>query len=298
MKSASDALKALLNSGTDFEMADLWTLRLRDGTIVRWSGADKAVFANGYNFTLGPVIARGAISEKIGVDVATLDLTIMADSTDLIVGKPVIPFIIGRGLDGATVKLERAFMTSWSAPAVGTVIRFAGRVTSVPEVSGSTAQVTVSAWTILLNVMMPPHLYQTNCLHNVYDAGCALARSSFSSTGTVQAGTAPTPPATTPDTRPTQATWLSNLTGVTDKFTLGSLVFTSGANSGISRSVRSSASDGTFEIVNPLPVAPAAGDTFVAYWGCDRTSATCSGKFNNIQNFKGTEFVPSPETAL
>jgi len=292
MKSASAPLITLLASG-NFQKADLWTLTLRNGTVVRWSGADVAVYANGHNYVMGPAIDRGAISEKIGIEVATLELTINANANDLIAGVPVIPFIIGRGLDGANVRLDRAFMADWGVPAAGTVLRFSGRVTSVGEISGSTARVTVSAWTILLNVNMPPHLYQSTCLHNVYDSGCTLNPASFSSSGTVQAGVVGPP-----DTRPTQTTWLSNLTGVPDKFSLGRLTFTSGANNGLARSIRTNAGDGAFEIINPLPVKPSAGDTFTAYWGCDRTSTTCSGKFNNLANFKGCEFVPSPETSL
>ena len=298
MKSASGPLLALLNSGADFQTADLWTIVLKNGTTVRWSGADVQLAANGYTFPLGPAIDHGAISEKVGVETATLDITISANAGDLIAGVPIIPFIIARGLDGASVRLEKAFFPDWGYPVTGTIVRFAGRVTTISDISGSTVQITVSAWTVLLNVNMPPHLYQSACLHKVYDAGCTLNPASFSSNGTVQAGVGPVYPATTPDTRPTQVSFLSNLTAVPDKFSQGRLTFTSGANAGQKRTIRTNVADGTFEIVNPLPVKPAAGDTFTAYWGCDRTSTTCSGKFNNIANFKGTEFVPSPETAL
>jgi uncharacterized phage protein (TIGR02218 family) len=292
VKAASGPLITLLASG-DFQMADLYTITLRDGSVVRWSGADVMVYANGFNYALGPAIDRGSISEKIGTEVGALELTIIANGDDLIAGTPVIPFILAGGLDGANLRLDRAFSSQWNLPAAGTVLRFSGRITSIGEIGGSTAKITVSAWTILLNVNMPPHLYQASCAHAVYDAGCTLNPASFSSTGTVQAGVAGPP-----DTRPTLTTWLSNLTLVPDKFTLGRVTFTSGPNAGITRGVRTNASDGTFEIVNPLPVAPVAGNTFTAVWGCDRTSTTCSGKFNNLQHFKGTEFVPSPETAL
>lgn len=291
MKSASGPLITLLNSGADSQMADLWTFTLVDGTVIRWSGADVPLTANGHTFARGPLIDRDTVTEKIGLEVATMDVSISADSSDLIGSTPVIQFIAGRGLDGAQVRLDRAFLPNWTSAVTGTVLRFSGRVTSVSEISGSTAKVTISAWTILLNVSMPPHLYQSACVHNVYDAGCTLNPASFSSTGTVQAGVAGPP-----DTRPTQTTWLSNLTLVPDKFSIGRLTFTSGANNGLKRSIRTNASDGTFEIINPLPVKPSAGDTFVAVQGCDRTSATCSGKFSNLANFKGTEFVPTPET--
>jgi len=48
-----------------------------------------------------------------------------------------------------------------------------------------------------------------------------------------------------------------------------------------------------------LPFAPAAGDVFTAYPGCDKTQATCaSPKFSNLVNFEGFPYVPAPETAI
>jgi hypothetical protein len=48
----------------------------------------------------------------------------------------------------------------------------------------------------------------------------------------------------------------------------------------------------------PLPVAPATGTAFTAYAGCDKSMATCQGKFNNVINFKGMPFIPVAETAV
>jgi len=48
----------------------------------------------------------------------------------------------------------------------------------------------------------------------------------------------------------------------------------------------------------PLPFAPAFGDAFTVYAGCDRTLATCQGRFNNKANFRGFPFVPPAETAV
>lgn len=292
MKASTPALRALLAS-RQFVEADLWTITLANGDALRWSGADQAVTANGHVFALGPLIERGPISEKIGLEVATIEVTIDAGASDLIGGMALVPFIVARGLDGASLRLDRAFRPDWSSPVVGTVLRFSGRVTSIGEIAGSSAKITASSWLVLLNLNMPPHLYQAACIHNVYDTGCALNPANFSANGQVMPGVAGPP-----DTRPSQTTWLSSLNNQQDRFTQGRLTFTSGANAGQKRSVRANASDGTFEIINPLPYRPVAGDRFTAYWGCDRTSATCSGKFNNLVHFKGTEFVPAPETVL
>jgi len=285
MKAASPALVTLLNSGSDFQMADLWTITLRGGAVVRWSGADVPIVAGGNTFALGPVIDRQDIGEKIGLDVTTTDMTIIAGPDDLINGTPIIPFIRGHGLDGASVKLERAFLTDWSLPVVGTVLRFSGRVTAVSAIAGSSATVTVSSWTVLLNVNMPANLYQAACLHAVYDAGCALDPAAFAVTGTVTG-------------MPTQAAFDSGLTPVANDFAQGRVVFTSGTNAGLTATVKANDGAGNFELVAPLPNAPAAGDSFIAYPGCDLTQGRCSARFNNLARFKATPFVPVPETAF
>ena len=287
MKAASSALLNLLNSGADFQMVDLWTITLTGGAVVRWSGGDVPIVSGGHIYALGPVIEREAISEKIGLDVTTVDMAISANSDDLINGVPIIPFIRGHGLDGANVRLDRAFLTDWSLPVVGTVLRFSGRVTAISAISGNTATVTVSSWTVLLNANMPANLYQVGCLHSVYDAGCALSAAAFAVMGAVSASPAPT--ATVFDT---------GLTPTANDFAQGRIVFTSGANNGVSATVRANDASGLFTLVAPLPNPPAAGDAFTAYPGCDLTQARCSGRFNNLGRFKATPYVPVPETAF
>lgn len=77
----------------------------------------------------------------------------------------------------------------------------------------------------------------------------------------------------------------------------GQIVFTSGANNGTLKAIRSYFAQ-QFFFNSPLPFAPNAGDTFIAYPGCDKTQATCTAKFNNLANFEGFPYVPVPETAI
>lgn len=287
MKAASSALSALINSGDDYVECDLWTVTLSGGQVVRWSGADIPIYANGSTYELGPAIDRGNISEKIGLEVATLDVTITANADDTVNGTPLIQFIARKGFDGANLKLERAFAASWTLPVVGTILRFSGRVTSISPIENESVTLTVSSWAILLNVNIPPNLYQSACLHTVYNSGCALNPASFASSGTVSASPAPT-----------TTGFKAGLTPAIDYFAQGRVVFTSGANSGLSRTVRTNSNTGQFAIIPPLPVAPSAGDGFIAYAGCDKTQGTCNTKFNNLARFKGTPYVPVPETVL
>lgn len=284
MKNASPALIALLNSGTDFQQADLWTITLSGGTVIRWSGADVSLVANTHTFALGPLIERTSITEKTGLEAVTMDVVISGSDSDTINGVPVVQFIAQRGFDGALIKLERAFFPAWGNAVTGTINRFSGRVTSVGEIKGNSARVTVSSWLILLDTMMPSDLYQASCLHTVYSSGCGVNPASFSVTGTVGSGS-------------TVTSIVSGLTMTTNDYAQGRIVFTTGANAGLQRGVKSNTTN-TFTTVSPFPYVPASGDQFTAYKGCDRTRTTCLSKFNNLLNYKGTDFVPVPEASL
>ncbi len=135
--------------------------------------------ANG-TYAAGPTIDRGKISTKIGLEVATIDVKIGATSSDLINGTALIPFAQARGFDGAAVVLYRAFLPAWPAPnaaaaITGVVIACSGRVTALKDISRAGFTMTVSAWTVLLNVNMGPDVFQAGCLNTHYDANCGLA---------------------------------------------------------------------------------------------------------------------------
>ena len=285
MKTISAPLAALLATG-NFISTDLWTITLNGGAVIRWTSADIPISFGGNTWAKGPAIRRGQIAERRGVEVAALDVEITAIATDLINGKAILPFIAGHGLDGATVKLERAFAPTWLQAITGTIIRFAGKVTSIGSIQGATAKLTVSSWMILLDAALPRNLYQAGCLHTLYDAGCTLNPASFATAGTISTGGATT----------TLATSLA--APAVNDFALGRIVFTSGANSGISRTVRSNDGAGGVVLVSPLPSAVGVGDAFTIYKGCNLVQSTCSGKFNNLPNFKATPFVPLPTAAF
>lgn len=286
MRSASPALAALLSSGDDFEQADLWRIVLSGGQVIRWTSADIDLESDGEVFVAGPVLTRSSIADRTGLETSTLELMIDCDETDEINGVQLLRFISQRGLDGATVQLRRAFLPRWGDPVTGTLLRFAGRVTSVGDIAGNHASVTISSWTILLNVNYPPDLYQVPCLNTVYDAGCGLDPAEWRVSGAVVSGTRTE--RQFPTTLSVAAGWLAQ----------GTITFTSGPNAGISRSVRASAGDGTITLVQSLPSPPEVGDTFTALPGCDLVRGTCLVKFNNLLRHRGFPFVPTPETAL
>ena len=278
------ATVALLNSGVDFQMADLWSITLNGGTVIRWHGAGyntplvfTAASPYGGTYLAGPLIDRGKITTKLGLEVATIDVTISATASDLINGVPLIPFVRGNGLDGATVLLQRAYIPAWGQAITGTTIEFSGRVTMIKDISRSKLTLTVSAWTVLFNVNMGPDVFQSGCLNNHYDADCGLTPANIS--GIVAAGA-------------TTTAWNTNLTNPDHFFDKGTVVFTSGANSGLRRAVSTYANaSGAMTVALPLPYAPASGDTFTAVRGCLLTMADCLAQ-GNLLKFRGQCFTP------
>ena len=273
------ATLALLNSGADFQMADLWAITLNGGDVIRWHGAglSSPLTFNGATYLAGPGVDRGKISTKLGLEVATLDVVFTAVSTDLINGVPLIAFAQARGFDGATVVLYRAFIPAWGQPITGVVIAFSGRVTELKDVSRSKFTMTVSAWTVLLNVNMGPDVFQAGCLNSHYDADCGLTPTYVA--GAVTAGGGATAFGTT----------LADPDGY---FAKGTIAFTSGPNTGQQRAIAAFANaGGLVSVAFPLPHAPGAGDAFTAVRGCQLTMADCAAQSNLIR-FRGQPFTP------
>jgi uncharacterized phage protein (TIGR02218 family) len=287
MKTASTALQTFLAAqraarDAPVLMADCYTLTLRSGTILTYTNADVSIALNGFTYAANAVLIDGLTFKcAIGLDVDEQHITIAARPTDTIGGVPFLVAMHHGILDGCMVQRERAFLTSWSAAPLGSVVLFKGRVTSVDSIGRTSADVTVASDLILLATNMPRNFYQPTCAHTLYDSGCGLVKGAYGTAGSVGVGTSAT-----------SIAW----SGASATFAQGTLLFTSGILSGTSVGIKSVAS-GTMALAYPLSAVPAVGDGFTAYQGCDHTSATCKSKFNNLANFRGFPFVPPPTTA-
>jgi uncharacterized phage protein (TIGR02218 family) len=277
-----------LQSATEIRMADLYTITLTAGTVLRYTTWDSTLVVLGNAFLTGPPnFQRTAIEEKLGMDVSTIELTIEAGLTDLVNGVPILQ-AIGQGFfDGAAFKIERLFMDS-AGMQIGTVIRFAGFIGPVDELSRSYGKFSIEAGTKLLQMQLPAVILQPGCTNTLFDARCGLIKASFAESNVVQAGS-------------TVNKLLSLSVKGDGYYDNGQIAFTSGANAGLVKAVKAYSSTGGpfFTFNSPLPFTPNAGDAFTAYPGCDKTQATCaSSKFNNLVNFEGFPYVPAPETAI
>lgn len=280
MKQASAALITFLNSQQQFYLTDLYTLTLVGGFTVRYTSWDQDITLGGNTFASWR-IERSKTRVVVGVEVDTLDVTVFPYPTDLLNGMAWLTAVQRGALDSAVLKVERLFMPSPGDTSLGTIHMFEGRVSDT-KASRTEATLNVKSQLELLNVNLPRNLYQGGCLHTLFDNGCGLNKAAYAVGGTIVAATL--------------TDFNSTISAPTDNFTLGTVRFTSGANNGVTRSVRFQ-SGGQFVFALPLTTPPLAGDTFLAWPGCNKMKDTCSSKFNNLVNFRGFPFVPVPETS-
>lgn len=308
MRNLSSDLLALLNGNTQFRVADLLTIVLADGTAVRLTSADFDITAvsqldNASHTFLssGPTFTRSQVKLAVGLQTDPMKLTIYpTEGRDTLAGLPW-PSAVDQGvLDEARVLLERAYVEAWTDFSAGTIINFKGRVGETDPQRNEIEIEVLSDLELLGNTQMPRNVYQPGCLHTLFDAGCALNKAAFTTSSAAASGS------TASDVKATIAQ-------PDEYYALGVITFTSGANAGRSRSIKSwtSGTPGTLSLMRPFPVAPVDGDTFTVTPGCDKivassqlatfgdaTLGTCQVKFNNLPNARAFPYVPTPENAV
>ena len=296
MKTPTGSLtSSYLLGNTQFLIVDLYTLSVVNTAWVSglsvtytnyyYSGSEYDVVNGGHTFTGSDAIfARDGLKQTIGLEVATMNITINATLSMLVLGVPFMQAITQGVLDGAMIKVDRAFLNV-DHSVIGTVNWFTGHVAKASP-SRNGASITINSLTDLLNVNVPRNVYQAACQHSLYDGACSLSRSAYSASGAVSSVSGVSISITGSAASQAAGYWNQ-----------GGIVFTSGALAGEARTVKSWA-DGVIVLLSPFPLTPSTGDTFMVYAGCDKQLATCNTKFSNSANFKGQPFVPIPETAV
>jgi uncharacterized phage protein (TIGR02218 family) len=289
MKTVSAALLSHMQSSQQALMADLLTITLIGGTVLRYTSADIDVTWNGYTFSAF-VWERNKVNLVSGLEVDTLNIifypriyplsAITAEAEDQILDKPFFEALRLGALDGAQVQLERAYFSSWAAAPVGTLIMFSGQVADI-EI-GQGAKVTVKSGLEILNRPLPRFLYQSACIWALYDSGCGLNKAVWAVSKTVITATS--------------TSLTGGLSQADDYFTLGVVRFDSGELSGLYYAIRSY-EGGVIAPTVPFQAVPAYGDAFTVWPGCDHSLDTCDTKFSNSSRFGGQPFIPVTETA-
>jgi uncharacterized phage protein (TIGR02218 family) len=290
MKQASSALTAFLAAArADADMtiafADCFTFTLTNGAALLYTNADVPIAHAGKQFLAnGPLVSGLKYRSSVGLNVDRQEVVIAARPSDLVSGAPFLAALRDGAFDGAQIQRDRVFFSDRiGGTVVGGVTLFLGRLSTVEEIGRTKGKITVASELVLLDAPMPRNIYAPMCLHVLFDAGCGLPAGAFSVSATADAGST-----------------ASSLvfSGALAQHAQGKLVFSSGANANVSATVKSVSVGASLTLVYPLPFAPAAGDAFTVYYGCDHTRQTCRSTFNNLANFKGFPFVPPPQYAI
>ena len=295
LKTAGTNTLAAIQSGV-FVKAELYDLTLLSGVTVRFTDYDLPLTVGANTYLSNVVVTRGALVQKGGIQSQTLDLELSpqvdAVSPLTIAGLPFLQAVLQGYLDGAHVTMYKVFMQDVDNVVTvntnGEAVKwFVGQV-STAVAGRQKAKITVESDLALLAVQMPRRVLQPACSHQFCDTGCTLALATYTFSGTVSA------------TGPNGLTsFTSGLTQADSYFDLGYVKFTSGANSGLSSTIKQfTHTNGVVQLVAPLPNVPATGDTFSVVAGCDKQLTTCKTKFaaDNSSHFGGFPFIPVPET--
>lgn len=298
MKPSTPQLDALLAT-RQFGIADLYRFALIGGDELLYTSYGFDVLWDGDRYssggTTGPFFEMDGDGAKVrwarGLETQALDFAV-TPGTAQVLGQPFLSAVRVGVFDGATLTFSRAYFAlpagSPSPPLepVGVIDLFVGRVGEISPAGRSMARFNCPSAIELLNMNLPRNLYQPGCVNTLFDTACALLAGDFDVAGVVASGST--------------ATQINATLGeATGYFDLGKIVFTSGANNGLARMVKTytAGSPGSLALLYPLAAAPAPGDTFTVYPGCDKAKSTCEEKFNNLANFRGFPYVPQPELA-
>lgn len=299
------ATEALLLSDS-FVQCDLYTITCSFGAVLRYTTAPMNINVSGTIFHADQVLVDIANSSKghwkVGTSADTWQV-IMAprsydagarqSNPDTIGGLPFIEAAKKGVFDGADVQVDRAILPSWprlpasQALPTGAFTLFRGIMGSV-DVGRSQVAMTILSYMDLLQSNSPRNVFQSGCIHTLFDAGCTLLAGSFVVSGTVAAGS-------------TQGSINSTVAapGGSGTYLLGRIKMTSGQNAGFQRGVRN------WTVGSPNIIVPTCpfffpintGETFQIYPGCDKTTTQCTA-FSNIANYGGQQKIPASTSAL
>ena len=282
------ALAAWLPTAREVEFVELLTVTTPTGGLWRYASSVDNVTDAGITW-LGSASAGGLLWErsrltfKAGIALSECTLTLQPRAGDLINSLPVAQALRARAWDSATVLLSRAYFDA-TGLLKGILPRYQGTVAPMRFLDG-TLEITLKPPSQTLNRAVPP-VYQDACHNTLFDTACGVSRPAYTVTGTVSAGS-------------TTALVQTGRGEAASYFNGGVLVFTSGLMAGLPRTVRSHSAGGALSFFEPYPLAATAGDAYSLTPGCDRSlgAGGCS-RFGNRLRFRGTPFIPLPETAI
>lgn len=295
MKIVSTALQNLImqhmnGTLTTWYIAELYVFWLNSGRTLLYTGHDTTLSVGGNVYQHWP-IDHGDITEVRGTEVSSTDLSIYYNPFDKIDSLGVTWYAALRSgaFDNCYLSIDRLYSPipwQYIMPNISSDYvlkgRFLGRI-DVDESHLTSCKLTVKSPMELLDKNIPRNLIITNCINTFGDSMCTINIEALAVTCTAQSGSS-------------KNIIITGLSQVDGYFTQGKIVGLTGANAGVTRTIKTYAS-GLATMANPFLFTVSAGDTFKVYPGCAKTIAACEA-YNNLTHIRDFPFLPVPDTLL
>lgn len=293
MKVIPPLLLADLQQSTTF-IAFLWKITMQNGTVICGTEHDQDIVLPAPDPNAGTYYASSNVTA--GDIVSSADLAV--DNLEVTGAVPTQPYtridVTVEAIESGILDMApvQTMICNWQAPAHGSFIIKSGFLGAITRDSDGKYTTEVRGLTQLLAQTSMQTYAPTCTVVRFGDARCKYNVAAITITGSVASGTSPQVfgvALTQPNPVPAYS------------MVHGTITFTSGANTGFSREVKTdpNKNSGTLGLYEALPDAVAVGDTFTLSPGCDRQRATCQLTYNNLVNFRGYGvFVPGIDAIL
>lgn len=252
-----------------------WLIRRSDGIVLGFTDHDRTLHVGGIACEPLTGLNSSEASTALGLSVAGGEVEGVLSSAK------ISDMDIEQGrYDGASIE---AYLVNWSAPTQHMLLRrwTAGKISR----SGSRFVMELKGAAAAFDAVRGRRVLR-HCDADLGDGRCGINinDSRYFAEGTVLAADGPS--LTVTDLDGFATSWFSG----------GMLNWTNGANAG--RSVRVTVHAGQVLKLAEPPVLPVGeGDAFRIIAGCDKSFATCKGKFANGANFRGFPHLPGNDAA-
>lgn len=259
-------------------MATCWKIVRTDATIFRFTDHDRPITLGSETFSPTQSVAASARSFPEGTGTSDVQVSGIIESGSI----THEDLVAGKFKDAIVYE----FLLDWKYPDLGYFDSRTYYITD-PTFSENAWQANITSIIGRLSRALGANHSRT-CPYVLGDAFCQRDLTDLTQTGrTVAAVSSP------------YRVFTSNATGADKYFNQGRVTFTSGANTGVVRSISKHLSaSGHLELWLETPYPIQVGDQFTVVAGCDHSANTCSEKFGNIINFGGEPFIPGSDRAL
>jgi len=250
-------------------VAFCWRVERRDGVCLGFTTHDRDLTIGGLAYWAAPGMLPSAIALSDGFEADTLDVS-GALTSDAI---SAADLAAGRW-DGASVFV---FMVDWEDPA-GEQIALARGALGDVGIKGNGFEAELRGPAAQLDRPVVEHT-SPECRAALGDKRCRVDMAARRQVTRVTAA---------PDEDKVE---VADASAATNAYGYGRLRWIGGANSGLESAVLRC--EGTLLTLREPPVHPALpGDLVEIEEGCDKAFATCAGRFDNGENFRGEPHLP------